>query len=158
MLRKGSDFSDELIEKSWRKDSANESGLKFIPCFDSSFAEFIQLGIRECVSKCQNGDYGIESQSDNTVGNPHWFVIHGIVISKNIKKVTKEINVENLARRQLSVVEVDCFFVRMEVFCFIDEVFDSEYVQVQVMVQHVQSWKHVFISNLQNIGVMKGGG
>ncbi|GJV88947.1 hypothetical protein Tco_1532885 [Tanacetum coccineum] len=42
MLRKGSDFSEESIEKSWGKESANESGLKFIPCFDSSFFEFIQ--------------------------------------------------------------------------------------------------------------------
>nr|GEZ05013.1 reverse transcriptase domain-containing protein [Tanacetum cinerariifolium] len=28
-------------------------------------------------------------------------------------------------------VEVDCFFDRRELFCFVDEVFDSEYVQVQ---------------------------
>ncbi|GJZ10697.1 hypothetical protein Tco_0545456 [Tanacetum coccineum] len=28
--------------------------------------------------------------------------------------------------RQLLVVEVDCFFVRMLLFCFVDEVFDSE--------------------------------
>ncbi|GKE88024.1 hypothetical protein Tco_1565499, partial [Tanacetum coccineum] len=31
----------------------------------------------------------------------------------------------------------------MELFCFVDDVFDSEYVQVQVMVQQVQNWKHV---------------
>ncbi|GJS68917.1 hypothetical protein Tco_0683482 [Tanacetum coccineum] len=34
----------------------------------------------------------------------------------------------------------------MELSCFIDEVFDSEYVQVQVMVQQVQNWKHVYAS------------
>ncbi|GKB13213.1 hypothetical protein Tco_0847136 [Tanacetum coccineum] len=34
---------------------------------------------------------------------------------------------------QLSGVEVDCFFDRRELFCFIDEVFDSEYVQVQTI-------------------------
>nr|GEU74684.1 retrovirus-related Pol polyprotein from transposon TNT 1-94 [Tanacetum cinerariifolium] len=42
MLRKGSDFFEESIEKSWGKESANESGLKFIPHFNSSFVEFIQ--------------------------------------------------------------------------------------------------------------------
>ncbi|GJV54966.1 hypothetical protein Tco_1455971 [Tanacetum coccineum] len=31
----------------------------------------------------------------------------------------------------------------MELFCFIDEVFDSECVQAQVTVQQVQNWKHV---------------
>ncbi|GJU42714.1 hypothetical protein Tco_1195671 [Tanacetum coccineum] len=36
--------------------------------------------------------------------------------------------------RQFSGVEVDCFFDRKELFCFVDEVFDSEYVQVQDMV------------------------
>ncbi|GJV40840.1 hypothetical protein Tco_1419280 [Tanacetum coccineum] len=41
---------------------------------------------------------------------------------------------------------VDCFFDRMELFCFVDDVFDSEYVQVQVMVQQVQNWKHVYAS------------
>nr|GEW89771.1 hypothetical protein [Tanacetum cinerariifolium] len=49
--------------------------------------------------------------------------------------------------RQFSGVEVDCFLDRMELFYFIDEVFDSEYVQVQVMVQQVQSWKHVYASS-----------
>ncbi|GJY68658.1 hypothetical protein Tco_0471640 [Tanacetum coccineum] len=36
-----------------------------------------------------------------------------------------------LTVRQFSGVEVDYFFNRMELFCFVDEVFDSEYVQVQ---------------------------
>ncbi|GJU90579.1 zinc finger, CCHC-type containing protein, partial [Tanacetum coccineum] len=31
--------------------------------------------------------------------------------------------------RQLSGVEVDCFFDRMELFCFVDEVYDSEYIK-----------------------------
>ncbi|GJU73578.1 hypothetical protein Tco_1264983 [Tanacetum coccineum] len=45
-----------------------------------------------------------------------------------------------------SGVEVDCFFDRMKLFCFIDEVFDSEYVHVQITVQQVQNWKHVYAS------------
>ncbi|GKD69637.1 hypothetical protein Tco_1323727 [Tanacetum coccineum] len=49
--------------------------------------------------------------------------------------------------RQFSDVEVDCIFDLMELFYFIDEVFDSEYVQVQVTVQQVQNWKHVYASN-----------
>ncbi|GJW26562.1 reverse transcriptase domain-containing protein [Tanacetum coccineum] len=51
----------------------------------------------------RNGDYKTRIQSDNRVG-----ILHG----------------------QLSVVEVDRFFIQMEIFCFMDEVFDSEYVQV----------------------------
>nr|GEV44118.1 hypothetical protein [Tanacetum cinerariifolium] len=43
----------------------------------------------------RNGNCGIESQSDNTVGSPHRIIIHWIVISKNIKKVTEVIDVEN---------------------------------------------------------------
>nr|GFA80354.1 hypothetical protein [Tanacetum cinerariifolium] len=40
-------------------------------------------------------DYGTESWSDNMVGSLHGFIIHWIVISKNIKKVTKVIDVKN---------------------------------------------------------------
>ncbi|GJU11432.1 hypothetical protein Tco_1133828 [Tanacetum coccineum] len=39
----------------------------------------------------------------------------------------------------------------MELFCFVDEVFDSEYVQVQEMVQQVQSWKHVYASKGESV-------
>nr|GEZ65497.1 RNA-directed DNA polymerase, eukaryota, reverse transcriptase zinc-binding domain protein [Tanacetum cinerariifolium] len=42
-----------------------------------------------------NSDYGIESWSDNMFGSPHGFIIHWIVISKNIKKVTEVIDVKN---------------------------------------------------------------
>ncbi|GKB71922.1 hypothetical protein Tco_0933334 [Tanacetum coccineum] len=41
---------------------------------------------------------------------------------------------------------VVCFFVRMELSCFVDEVFNSGFVQVQEVVQQVQSWKHVYAS------------
>nr|GEV05614.1 hypothetical protein [Tanacetum cinerariifolium] len=101
MLRKGSDFSEAWIEKSWGKESDNESGLKFILRFDSSFPEefvnvFMRIGLGssiELVSFDQsrvvtfnskfvcgfrNGDYETESQSDNTVGSPHGIIIHGI--------------------------------------------------------------------------------
>ncbi|GKD02996.1 hypothetical protein Tco_1177970, partial [Tanacetum coccineum] len=45
MLRKGSDFSKESIKKSWEKESAYESGVKFIPCFDGSLVEFIKPSV-----------------------------------------------------------------------------------------------------------------
>ncbi|GJR97656.1 hypothetical protein Tco_0269830 [Tanacetum coccineum] len=45
--------------------------------------------------------------------------------------------------RQLSGVEVGCFFDRMELFCFADEVFYSECVHAQVMLQKVQNWEPV---------------
>nr|GEW19428.1 hypothetical protein [Tanacetum cinerariifolium] len=49
----------------------------------------------EFVCGFRNGDYGTESQSDNMIGSLHGFIIHWIVISKNIKEVTKIIDVEN---------------------------------------------------------------
>ncbi|GJY39696.1 hypothetical protein Tco_0426060 [Tanacetum coccineum] len=47
------------------------------------------------VSDSKNNDRRTGSQSDNTVGSPHGFIIHWIIISKNIKKVTEVIDVEN---------------------------------------------------------------
>ncbi|GJW37721.1 hypothetical protein Tco_0060641 [Tanacetum coccineum] len=98
-VRKGSDFSEELIEKSWGKEYANESGSKFISRFDSFFIGFnstiklisfdesqvVTLN-GEFVCGFRNGDCGTGSRSDNMVV---------------------------------------CFFVRMELSCFFDEVFDS---------------------------------
>ncbi|GJY09341.1 hypothetical protein Tco_0377526 [Tanacetum coccineum] len=43
MLRKGSDFSEESVKKSWGKESTNERSSKFIPRFNSSFVEFVHL-------------------------------------------------------------------------------------------------------------------
>nr|GEY02044.1 hypothetical protein [Tanacetum cinerariifolium] len=43
----------------------------------------------------RNGDCRTESRSDNTVGNPHGFIIHGIEVLKGNEKVTKVIDVEN---------------------------------------------------------------
>nr|GEV45498.1 ribonuclease H-like domain-containing protein [Tanacetum cinerariifolium] len=43
----------------------------------------------------RNSDCGTGSRSDNTVGSLHGFIIHWIVISKNIKKVTEVIDVGN---------------------------------------------------------------
>ncbi|GJV44682.1 DNA helicase [Tanacetum coccineum] len=62
----------------------------------------------------RNSDCEAGSQSDNMVGSPD---------------------------RQFLGVEVDYFFDRKELFCFVDKVFDSEYVQVQVQ---VQKWKTHF--------------
>nr|GEY48763.1 hypothetical protein [Tanacetum cinerariifolium] len=50
---------------------------------------------RKFVCGFSNGDCGTKSRCDNTVGSPHGFIIHWIVISKNMKKVTKVIDVEN---------------------------------------------------------------
>ncbi|GJS08782.1 hypothetical protein Tco_0365578, partial [Tanacetum coccineum] len=43
----------------------------------------------------RNSDCGTGSRSDNTVGNPHGFVIHGIEVLKGNEKVTEVIYVEN---------------------------------------------------------------
>ncbi|GJZ57094.1 hypothetical protein Tco_0612588 [Tanacetum coccineum] len=91
----------------------------------------------------RNGYCRTGSRSDNTIGSQHGFIIHGIEVLKGNEKVTEVIDVENW---RVDNSRLFCFFVRMELFCFVDEVFDSEYVQVQVMVQQVQSWKHVYAS------------
>ncbi|GJY49119.1 hypothetical protein Tco_0439075 [Tanacetum coccineum] len=128
MLRKGSDFSEESIEKSWGKELANESSSKFIPCFNipslssSSHViaspEFVNMFVRigfgstiklvsldesqvvtfngEFFCDFRNGDCSTGSWSDNMVGSPYGFIIHWIIISKNIKEVTKIIDAENL--------------------------------------------------------------
>nr|GEV96602.1 reverse transcriptase domain-containing protein [Tanacetum cinerariifolium] len=118
------DFSDESVKKRWEKESANESGSKFIPRFNRSYIEFVQPcfcfsnfedsmnvfvminfgSIIKLVSfdesqvvtfnskfvcGIRNSDCKTGSQSDNTVGSPHGFIIHWIIISKNIKKVTE---------------------------------------------------------------------
>nr|GEU75204.1 hypothetical protein [Tanacetum cinerariifolium] len=49
----------------------------------------------EFVGGFRNGDCGIGSQSDNTVSNPHGFIIHWIVIFKDIRKVTEIVDVKN---------------------------------------------------------------
>ncbi|GJW01623.1 zinc finger, CCHC-type containing protein [Tanacetum coccineum] len=125
MLRESTNFSEESVEKSWGKESANESDSKFIPRFDSSFVEFVQPYSEEFINvfmrigfgstiklvsfdesqvvtfdgkficSFRNCDCETESQSGDTVGSPHGFIIYWIVISKNIKKVTKVIDVEN---------------------------------------------------------------
>ncbi|GJS66864.1 hypothetical protein Tco_0681428 [Tanacetum coccineum] len=130
MLRKGTDFFEELVEMSWKKETANERSSKFISCFNSSFIEFVQpcfcffnseefmnvfmrIGFGSTINLVSfdkgqvltfngkfvcgfwNSDCGTGSQSDNAVGSLHGFIIHWIVISKNIKKVTEVIDVKN---------------------------------------------------------------
>ncbi|GJZ74239.1 ribonuclease H-like domain-containing protein [Tanacetum coccineum] len=133
MLRKGSDFSEESLKKSWGKESANESDLKFIPHFDDS-EEFVNVFVRirfgstiklvsldesqvvtfngKFVCGFKIGDCGTESQSDNTVDNPHGFVIYGIEVLKGNEKVAEVIYVKNwridnsrMLRRIVSLIE-----------------------------------------------------
>nr|GEZ78748.1 reverse transcriptase domain-containing protein [Tanacetum cinerariifolium] len=49
----------------------------------------------EFVCGFRNGDGETESWSDNTVTSPYGFIIHWVVIFKNIKKVTKKVDVKN---------------------------------------------------------------
>nr|GEU55588.1 hypothetical protein [Tanacetum cinerariifolium] len=60
----------------------------------------------------RNGDCGTKSRSDNTVGSPHGFVIHGIEVLKGNEKVLKVIDIENwridnsrILRRSVSLFE-----------------------------------------------------
>ncbi|GJU90220.1 hypothetical protein Tco_1302643 [Tanacetum coccineum] len=122
MLRKGSDFSEESVKKSWWEESANESGSKLIPRFDSSFIE--------------NSDCGTKSQSDNTVGSPHGFFIYGMEVLKGNEKVTEVIDVENwrmdksrTLRRIVSLIEWN------------SSISSTEYVQVQVRPGRLQGFE-----------------
>nr|GEW60814.1 transposase, Ptta/En/Spm, transposase, Tnp1/En/Spm-like protein [Tanacetum cinerariifolium] len=81
-IEKNLGFLRGVSRKELGKESANESDLKFILSFNSSFVEFVQSCF--CFSN-----------------------------------------------RQFLGVVVDYFFDHKELFCFINNVFDSEYVQVQ---------------------------
>ncbi|GJX54985.1 putative ribonuclease H-like domain-containing protein [Tanacetum coccineum] len=137
MLRESSDFSEESVEKSWGKESANESGSKFIPYSEEFMNVFMRIGFGSTIElvsidKSQvvkfdskfvcgfrNSDRGTRSRSDNMVDSPHGFIIHWVVVSKNIKKVTEVIDVKNW----------------------------------RVMVQQVQNWKHVYASKREIVWV-----
>nr|GEW22589.1 hypothetical protein [Tanacetum cinerariifolium] len=125
MLIQSTDISEESVEKSWGKESANEGDSKFIPCFDSSFYEFVHPYSEEFMNmfvrisfgstiklvsfdKVQvvtfngkficgfkNSDCGTGSWRDNTVGSPHGFIIHGIEVFEGNEEVTEVIDVEN---------------------------------------------------------------
>ncbi|GJZ88137.1 hypothetical protein Tco_0659919 [Tanacetum coccineum] len=56
------------------------------------------LGRKNKCKSFRNGDCGTGSQSDNTVGSPHGFIIHWVVIFKYIKKVTEIFDVKNGVR------------------------------------------------------------
>nr|GEW25095.1 reverse transcriptase domain-containing protein [Tanacetum cinerariifolium] len=107
--------------KSWWKESANESDsfildvsvFKHITYSEEFVDVFVRIRFgstielvsfdesqvvtfnRKFVCGFRNGDCETGSQSDEIVGSPHRFIIHWIVISKNIKEVTKVIDVEN---------------------------------------------------------------
>ncbi|GKE68427.1 hypothetical protein Tco_1526499, partial [Tanacetum coccineum] len=68
-----------------------ESAIKLVSFDESQVVTFNS----KLVCGFTNGDCETGSQSDNTVGSLHGFIIHWIVISKNIKKVTEVIDVEN---------------------------------------------------------------
>nr|GEV79260.1 hypothetical protein [Tanacetum cinerariifolium] len=121
----GTDFTEESIEKSWGKESANESGSNFIPCFDSSFVEFVQ----PCF--CFSRSVLVLPSNWFPLTRVKWlpliansFAVLGIVIVESRVRATT---------RRISGVEVDCFFDRKKLFCFIDEVFDSAYVEALVV-------------------------
>ncbi|GJZ56845.1 ALP1-like protein [Tanacetum coccineum] len=71
------------------------------------------------VSGFRNSDCGTGSQSNNKVSSPYGFIIHWVKVFKSNKKVTKVVDVEN---------------------------WRIDNSQVQVMVQQVQNWKHVYAS------------
>nr|GEW39655.1 hypothetical protein [Tanacetum cinerariifolium] len=122
-----SDFSEESMEKSWGKESANEtgenhqadgfifgvSGFEHITYFEEFANVFVHIGFNstielvsfdesqvvtlngEFVCGIRDGDWGTGSWSDNTVGSPHWFIIHWILVFKDIKKSTEIVDVKN---------------------------------------------------------------
>ncbi|GJW67838.1 putative ribonuclease H-like domain-containing protein [Tanacetum coccineum] len=64
---------------------------EFVPIDKSQVVKFDS----KFVCGFRNSDRGTRSQSGNMVGSPHGFIIHWIIISKNIKKVTEVIGVKN---------------------------------------------------------------
>ncbi|GKD22453.1 hypothetical protein Tco_1224156 [Tanacetum coccineum] len=113
MLRESSNLSEESVEKSSGKESAYESDSEFILHFEEFLNVFMRISFgstiklvsfdegqvvtfdSKFVSSFKNNDCGIESRSDNTVSNPHGFIIHWKKIFKSNQKVTKVVDIEN---------------------------------------------------------------
>ncbi|GKA19512.1 hypothetical protein Tco_0699427 [Tanacetum coccineum] len=110
MLRKGSDFYKESIKRSWGKESANESGSKLFLILPSNWFPLIRVKWLPLMANS--------------------FTVSRMVIAEPEVRATTQ-SAAHIGRRQLSVVEVDRFFVQMELFYFVHEVFDSEYILVQ---------------------------
>ncbi|GJR79013.1 hypothetical protein Tco_0149798 [Tanacetum coccineum] len=66
---------------------------------------------RKFVCGFRNSDYGTRSRSDNMVGSPHGFIIHWIIILKNIKEVTEVIDVKNWRLVTCDVVDMEACHV-----------------------------------------------
>ncbi|GJS91865.1 hypothetical protein Tco_0774501 [Tanacetum coccineum] len=132
-VEKGADFSEDSVENSWWKESANENSSKFILCFDSSFVEFAQ--------PCFYFSRSVLVLPSNwfPLTRVRWlplmansFAVSGMVIAESgVGATTWSAAHNSWVLRQFSGVEVGSFIDRMELFCFVDEVCDSEYVQVQ---------------------------
>nr|GEZ39050.1 hypothetical protein [Tanacetum cinerariifolium] len=72
--------------KNWLMKAVQSlSHVLIVPSFNSS-SHFLLL---------PNGHCGTESQSDNTVDNPHVFIIYWIIVLKGIEKVVEVIDVKN---------------------------------------------------------------
>ncbi|GKD41778.1 hypothetical protein Tco_1261985 [Tanacetum coccineum] len=76
----------------------SSSHVSVVPSLSSSNHVFASPVVSfNCKFICgfRNGDCREGSQSDNTVGSPHEFIIHGIEIFKGNEKVTEVTDVEN---------------------------------------------------------------
>nr|GEV99143.1 ribonuclease H-like domain-containing protein [Tanacetum cinerariifolium] len=93
-------FSSRMVPSmEWRislptSRRASKSSSKISSNFE---IELLLFDSNYCISsvKKRNDDCGTKSQSDDTVGSPHGFVIHGIEVLKGNEKVTEVIDVEN---------------------------------------------------------------
>nr|GEV20878.1 hypothetical protein [Tanacetum cinerariifolium] len=103
----------------------------------------------EFVCGFMNCDYGTGSRSDNMVGSPHRFIIHWIVIFKNIQKVTEIVNIKDGVDRLFLGVRVVRLFVRKELSCFVNEVYDLRFVQVQQEKQRYDCRKCIALSAMK---------
>nr|GEY51183.1 hypothetical protein [Tanacetum cinerariifolium] len=127
-------FLQEVDRKVLREESANESGSKLIPCFNSSFVEFIQPCF--CFSGIVIAElrFGAIAWSAAYIGSSSIW----IVILKNIKKVTEVIDVKNwradnsrVSKWIVSLVEWNSSVSSTKS--------SIQYVQVWVTVQQIQN-------------------
>ncbi|GJW30786.1 hypothetical protein Tco_0047661 [Tanacetum coccineum] len=104
--------------------------------------EFVNVFVRISFGSAIKLGVGADNWSEPTwVNSSTW-----IEIFENHEKVTELVDVENWRIINSRVLRWVVSLIERKLFCFVDEVFDSEYVQVQVMVQQVQNWKHVYAS------------
>nr|GEU50719.1 NLR family CARD domain-containing protein 3 isoform X1 [Tanacetum cinerariifolium] len=114
----------ELLEKCEGLETELSKSKMISKTFESvqKHAINLELELQQCQEKIKNDEsFKVNQIKDFCKEREQYFKIQDLKAQLQEKGI--------VICRQFSGVKVDCFFDRMELFCFVDKVFDSEYVQ-----------------------------